>query len=89
MANARHSLLSVRGALRLIDPKGRPLPGQCPVNFGDRVRLPEWRINCHRARAVLHLEVQLGSPPGRVPHDPSGSAVVPQATLGRTASTLP
>jgi hypothetical protein len=26
------------------------------------VRLPEWRINCHRAWAVLHL--QLGSPPG-------------------------
>ena len=70
----------------MIDPKGRPLPGQCPVNFGDRVRLPEWRINCHRAWAAL---LKLGSPRGRVPHDPAGSAVVPQTTLGRTASTLP
>jgi hypothetical protein len=36
---------------------------------------------------VLHL--QLRSPRGRVPHDPWGSAVGPQATSGRAASSLP
>ena len=48
-------------ALRLMDPNGRPLPGQCAVHSRVRVVLPEWRINCRRAWAAL---LQLWPPPG-------------------------